>query len=346
MTSFRIERGPFAASQVDAWALQDPQFRNWPVVYALDGADRIYVGESSGVVTRFRQHLASDKKSFRGARVVLDPKFNKSVCLDLESFLIQHLSGDGTYQVTNRNVGISDRDYYGRADYRRVFSEIFEELRADGLFSQTLEEIENSNLFKLSPFKALSLDQEQVLLDILEGLFEDLSAKKPSQIVIQGDPGTGKTVVAIYLMKLLSDIQAWKPNQQVDVESPLAEFFVEGYPELLEDFRMGLVVPQKSLRKTVQRVFKLTPGLKSSMVMSAFEVGGQDGTFDLLVVDETHRLRQSGNQPAGPLYQKFSEINRSVVRERRSRAHSARLGEGKESAPDLPDGLRAERPHG
>ena len=312
MTSFRIERGPFAASQVDAWALQDPLFRNWPVVYALDGDDRIYVGESSGVVTRFRQHLASDKKSFRGARVVLDSKFNKSVCLDLESFLIQRLSGDGAYQVTNRNVGISDRDYFGRDDYRRVFSEIFEELRADGLFSQTLEEIENSNLFKLSPFKALSLDQEQVLLDILEGLFEDLSAKRPSQIVIQGDPGTGKTVVAIYLMKLLSDIQAWKPDQQVDVESPLAEFFVEGYPELLEGFRMGLVVPQKSLRKTVQRVFKLTPGLKASMVMSAFEVGGQDGTFDLLVVDETHRLRQSGNQPAGPLYKKFSEINRAL----------------------------------
>ncbi|MBJ7356866.1 DNA/RNA helicase domain-containing protein [Nocardioides sp.] len=310
MTSFRIERGPFDATQIAAWTQLDPHFANWPVVYALDGADRIYVGESLNVVTRFRQHLASpEKRTFRGARVVLDPTFNKSVCLDLESFLIQRLSGDGLYQVTNRNVGISDRDYFGRDEYRKVFAEIFAELRADGLFSATLQEIENSNLFKLSPFKALSSDQEIVVLDVLEGLFEDLEKDLSSQIVIQGDPGTGKTVVAIYLMKLLSDIQAWDHSQPVDSESALSEFFVEEYPEQLEGFRMGLIVPQMSLRKTVQRVFRQTPGLKASMVMSPFELGNREDSFDLLIVDETHRLRQSGNQPAGPLYKQFSEIN-------------------------------------
>ena len=62
MTSFRIERGPFAATQIEAWAELDPRFRNWPVVYALDGADQIYVGESLNVATRFRQHLASPEK--------------------------------------------------------------------------------------------------------------------------------------------------------------------------------------------------------------------------------------------------------------------------------------------
>lgn len=313
MTSFRIERGPFAATQIAAWAALDPQFRNWPVVYTLDGSDRIYIGESLNVATRFRQHLASpDKKAFLGARVVLDPTFNKSVCLDLESFLIQRLSGDGAYQVTNRNVGISDRDYFGRAEYRKVFAEIFEELRADGLFSQTLQEIENSDLFKLSPFKALSSDQEVVVLDILEGLFADISADQASQIVIQGEPGTGKTVVAVYLMKLLSDIRAWDPTQHVEGDSPLSEFFVEGYPELLRDFRMALVVPQMSLRKTIQRVFKRTPGLEPRMAMSPFEVGNSPEQFDLLIVDETHRLRQSGNQPAGPLYKMFSSINEKL----------------------------------
>lgn len=310
MTSFRIERGPFASTQIEAWLQLDPRFRNWPVVYALDGEDRIYVGESLNVATRFRQHLASaEKRRLKGARVVLDPTFNKSVCLDLEAFLIQRLSGDGTYQVMNRNVGISDRDYYGREDYQKIFADIFDELRRDGLFSQSLPEIENSDLFKLSPFKALTDDQEIVVLDIVEGLFDDVRAHVPSQVVIQGDPGTGKTVVAVYLMKLLSDIQAWDATQQVEAESSLSEFFVEGYPELLRDFKIGLVVPQKSLRKTIQRVFKRTPGLSHSMVMSTFEMGNSAEHFDLLVVDETHRLRQSGNQPAGPLYTMFSAIN-------------------------------------
>ena len=313
MTSFRIERGPFASTQIETWLQLDPRFRNWPVVYTLDGDDRIYVGESLNVATRFRQHLASEeKRRLKGARVLLDPTFNKSVCLDLEAFLIQRLSGDGTYQVMNRNVGISDRDYYGREDYQKIFADIFEELRRDGLFSKSLPEIENSDLFKLSPFKALTDDQEIVVLDIVEGLFDDIDAHVPSQVVVQGDPGTGKTVVAVYLMKLLSDIQAWDATQQVETDSPLSEFFVEGYPELLRDFKIALVVPQMSLRKTIQRVFKRTPGLTPSMVMSAFEMGNSPEHFDLLVVDETHRLRQSGNQPAGPLYTMFSAINRKL----------------------------------
>ncbi|MFC5993890.1 DNA/RNA helicase domain-containing protein [Pseudonocardia hispaniensis] len=313
MTSFRIERGPFVSAQIEAWLQLDPRFRNWPVVYALDGDEQIYVGESLNVATRFRQHLASaEKRRLKGARVVLDPTFNKSVCLDLEAFLIQRLSGDGTYRVMNRNVGISDRDYYGRADYQKIFADIFEELRRDGLFSHSLPEIENSDLFKLSPFKALTEDQEIVVLDILEGLFADIDTGVPSQVVVQGDPGTGKTVVAVYLMKLLSDVKAWDPSQQVESESPLAEFFVEGYPELLRDFRLGFIVPQMSLRKTIQRVFKRTPGLSPNMVMSPFEMGNAPEHFDVLIVDETHRLRQSGNQPAGPLYKMFSDINRRL----------------------------------
>lgn len=310
MTSFRIERGPFAASQVEAWAQLEPKFRNWPVVYALDGRDQIYVGESISLVTRLRQHLASaEKQKLAGARVVLDPTFNKSVCLDLESFLIQRLSGDGVYQVMNKNVGISNADYYSRDDYRKVFTEIFEELRGDGLFSQSLPQIENSDLFKLSPFKALTGDQEIVVLDIVEGLFEDLERDVPSQITIQGEPGTGKTVVATYLMKLLADIRAWNPNEQLEVDSALSEFFVQGYPELLRDFRMALVVPQISLRTTLRRVFKRTPGLSPDMVLNPFEVGAAPGHFDLLIVDETHRLRQGGNQPAGALYKKHTDIN-------------------------------------
>jgi hypothetical protein len=313
MTSFRIERGPFASTQIETWLQLDPRFRNWPVVYTLDGDDRIYVGESLNVATRFRQHLASEeKRRLKGARVVLDATFNKSVCLDLEAFLIQRLSGDGTYRVMNRNVGISDRDYYGREDYQKIFADIFDELRRDGLFSLSLPEIENSDLFKLSPFKALTDDQEIVVLDILEGLFDDIDAHVSSQVVIQGDPGTGKTVVAVYLMKLLSDVKAWEPSEQVEAESSLAEFFVEGYPELLRDFRLGLVIPQMSLRKTIQRVFKRTPGLAPTMVMSPFEMGNTPTHFDLLIVDETHRLRQSGNQPAGPLYKMFSDLNRRL----------------------------------
>lgn len=309
MTNFRIESGPFVGTQLEAWGAGDSRFRNWPVVYTLDGDGHVYVGESRNAVARLRQHLATvDKRDLRGARVVLDETFNKSVCLDLESYLIRLLAGDGRLTVLNRNESQTNADYYAREDYQKVFTDIFDALRDDGLFEGTIKEIENSDLFKLSPFKALTKDQEAVVADILDGLFADLDGNRESQIVVRGEPGTGKTVVAVYLMKLLSDIKAWD-GSQLESDSVMAEYFEEGYPELLRDFRMGFVVPQMSLRKTIKRVFKRTPGLHPSMVLSPFEVGNHDEQFDLLIVDETHRLRQSGNQPAGPLYKMFSDIN-------------------------------------
>lgn len=310
MTSFRIEEVAFERSSVDAWAALDPRFRNWPVVYALGSPDQIYVGESLNAVARLRQHLDDARKAgLTGARIVVDETFNKSVCLDLESHLIRLFAGDGQYDVLNRNVGITNSDYYGRAEYRVLFDAIFEELRQRGAFSRSVREIENSDLFKLSPFKALTQDQAIAMEDILDGLFQDLADQRASQIVVQGDPGTGKTVVAIYLMKLLSDIKASDPAEAIDEDVVLSEFFLEGYPELLDGFRAGLVIPQQSLRKSIEKVFRRTPGLDASMVLTPFDVGEDVEPYDLLVVDEAHRLNQRANQPSGVQNRRYADIN-------------------------------------
>jgi DUF2075 family protein len=313
MTSFRIEQIGFRDGRLGDWAHLDPRYSNWPVVYTLDGRDEIYVGESLNVAARLRQHLEStDKRRLSMARVVIDPTFNKSVCLDLESFLIRLLAGDGQFQILNRNDGITDADYYGRNEYRKTFNAIFDELRAEGLFTRPVRQIENTDLFKLSPFKALTPDQAVAIEDILDGLFADLASAVPSRIVIHGDPGTGKTVVAIFLMKLLSDIKAADTTVPPDTDSILSEFFVAGYPELLENFRVGLVVPQQSLRNSIQKVFKKTPGLDASMVLTPFQVGQSEARFDLLIVDETHRLNQRANQPSGSQNRQFADINRKL----------------------------------
>ena len=310
MTSFRIERVPFTGDSVRSLRLLDTKFTNWPAVYTLGDSRKVYVGESLNVVARLRQHLDSaERRVLSTARVVIDPTFNKSVCLDLESTLIRLLAGDGQFEVINRNDGITNADYYDRGKYKTVFHEIFERLREEGVFTRSIEEIENSDLFKLSPFKALSPEQSAIVEDILEGLFDDLANGRPSRIVIQGDPGTGKTVVAIYLMKLLSDIQKSIGGEAPEGDSLLGDFFVQGYPELLTDFRMGLVVPQQSLRKSVKMVFRKTPGLDPNQVLSPFEVVSTGHQFHLLVVDEAHRLNQRAAQAAGPLNSRFRSNN-------------------------------------
>ena len=313
MTGFDIREVDLARGTVQLWSDSDPRLRNWPVVYTLDGSGQIYVGESLNVAMRFRQHLASPTKAALGrARVVVDETFNKSVCLDLESFLIRLFAGDGRYTVMNGNEGITDADYFGRESYRETFGAVFDALRERGLFAQSIDQIESSDLFKLSPFKALSEDQLTVVLDIVEGLFEDLDEGDGSTIVIQGSPGTGKTIVAIFLIKLFCDMRDYDPAQPRAEMSVFEDFFNEETARLLSGFRVGLVVPQQSLRRSVQKVFGKTPGLDRGMVLSPFDVGQDPGRFDLLLVDEAHRLTQRASQGSGPRNKAYAEITTSL----------------------------------
>jgi len=319
MTGFEIQRLRFVREQVNVWATLDRRNTNWPVVYVLDGATpfakkdeparSVYVGESINAAARMRQHLESPEKTLlTELRVIVDPSFNKSVCLDLESYLIRMLAGDGGFRVMNRNDGITDADYFDRERYRETFRQVFDELKDQGVFTRTIREIENSDLFKLSPFKALTDDQAAAVEDIVEGLFADLGSGDSSTIVIQGDPGTGKTIVAIFLLKLLKDIEVSTDLEDLDSDSFFSEFFTEGYRELLADLQIGLVIPQQSLRESVKRVFRKTPGLRADMVLTPYDVGESDRDFDVLIVDEAHRLNQRANQSSGMQNKKFKEI--------------------------------------
>lgn len=324
MTAFEIERLQFDPIEVRAWAPLNPRHINWPVVYVLDNAPTrsrvpskdlhdVYVGETLNAAARIRQHFDSaEKRHLKSVRVIVDETFNKSVCLDLESYLIRMLAGDGAYRVLNRNDGITDAQYFNRAQYRDTFREVFDQLKRDGVFTRSIPEIENSDLFKLSPFKALSPDQAIAVEDILDGLFEDLESGAGSTIVVQGDPGTGKTVVGIYMLKLLVDIATSVSAEDLDSDSLFSEFFAEGYRELLADRRIGLVVPQQSLRESIKKVFRKTPGLRPEMVMTPFDVGLAPGYFDLLIVDETHRLNQRANQASGVQNLRFRQINEAL----------------------------------
>lgn len=318
MTPFELERLDFTSPAISNWVAGDERHRNWPVVYVLDGADApgaasVYVGETVNAASRMRQHLANPAKgAFRSVRVVIDETFNKSVCLDLESHLIRWLAGDGQFSVMNGNEGIIDARYYERDLYRESFRDIFERLRSEGIFQRSIPEIENSDLFKLSPFKVLTPEQAIAVEDIVEGLLQDLETGVPSASLIEGHPGTGKTIVAIFLMKLLADIRDYVDTDEIEPDSMFAEFFVPENRELLRDLRIGFVVPQQSLRESIKRVFKKTPKVVESQILTPFDVGESDRPWDLLIVDETHRLNQRANQSSGVNNKRFGTINEKL----------------------------------
>jgi uncharacterized protein len=310
MTDYKIEKFPFDPAAISFWAEAESLGANWPVVYTLSNDKQIYVGETLSAVTRLNQHLATTKKkSLSRVQIILNEKFNKSVCLDLESQLIQYLAADGTHQVLNANSGIRDANYYDRDKYRESFNELFDALVADGLLSKSIPEIINSNLFKFSPFKAVTIEQASALNGILERITADLKTGGESQLIVQGDPGTGKTIVAIYLIKLLRDIAMATEEELGEDDSIFAEFFTPELSKLFGGLKIALVVPQQALRKTLEVVFTQTPGLHKDMVFTPFEVAESKEDFDLLIVDEAHRLGQRANQNSAMQNKKFTELN-------------------------------------
>jgi DUF2075 family protein/predicted GIY-YIG superfamily endonuclease len=295
--TFQIRDYKFNQQAVNRLALEDHLEENWPVVYQIYNNREIYIGETTNLKNRMNQHLANEEKSSlrQGAvKVVFDETFNKSAALDLESYLIQYFSGDGKFKVLNRNDGMCDRDYYNRANYRQTFEEIWNRLRELKIADKTIAEINNSELFKFSPYKNLNFEQLNVVTEIVQNIDEAICDSKKSLSIIDGDAGTGKTIVIMYLAKLLADLQNFdNQNDDIDDESNFNIFFeLENINRNFKNKSIALVVPQPSLCGRIRKIFdKIDLGSASIRIFSPVQFGKCDDNFDITLVDEAHLLK-------------------------------------------------------
>lgn len=310
---FEVEEIPFTDAALHRYPDPTGKLNNWPAVYSINSNEDVYVGESGNALLRMSQHRRDPKKAHLDvARIVLDETFHRSACYDLESLLIQWFYSDGRYKVINANDGHRNEEYAGRKEFQARFRDIFDELHRRGLFDHSLKAIENSDFFKLSPFKALVPDQERAIMEILAAIFEAIENGEGSSMVVSGNPGTGKTIVGVSLIKTLSDIAASRGLDDAEQRSPISDYFAPGSAEMLAGVRLGMVIPQQSLRKSIREVFRRTPGLNESMVLTAYDVGKATIPYDILIVDEAHRLNQRANQSSGALNKTFADINQRL----------------------------------
>ena len=75
--------------------------------------------------------------------------------------MIQYIAADELYEVTNKNKGIADKQYYQKQEYDEKFATLWRKLQREKLVKHSIEEIENSDLFKYSPYKELNDSQRQ-----------------------------------------------------------------------------------------------------------------------------------------------------------------------------------------
>lgn len=292
---FKIEEYSFCSDGVVD--LQDNHYakNQWPVVYLLSGGrgkkKQAYIGESTNVISRMTTHLAHEIKSqLNSLQLISSDKFNKSAALDIEANLIRYMAADGQFSLLNSNLGIANHNYYQKHEvYKQIFEKVWDELRAKGVAKHSLPLLNNSDLFKYSPYKSLSLEQEQGVINILRCLTDD----DHNVVIAEGGAGTGKTILAIYLFKLLLSEEPIYTDETENSGASILRKLVDKFKAQYPDPRIALVIPMSSFRGTLKKAFRNIKGLSPSMVMSPSEAVQEK--LDLIVVDESHRLRRRVN---------------------------------------------------
>ena len=251
------------------------------MVYILTNAKEAYVGQTTSVLTRMNQHGANpEKQAFTHTNLIYSDAFNMSVITDYEHRLIQLMNADGLYTLTNKNEGLQDSDYYCKEEYDEMFRQLWAELAAYNLVQHTIDQLEESEVFKYSPYKRLNEDQEAALSDILEAVTKSFSdGAKPTPIVVEGMPGTGKTVLAVFLLKALRD------------------------SEQFGHLNIKILEPMTALRSTLQEAVKGVYGLSANDIIGPSDlanaksgfVPGKKNRYDILLVDESHKLKGRRN---------------------------------------------------
>ena len=245
----------------------------FPSVYIIENGNEIYIGEGIDPVKRLKTHLRDKKvKSPAKMHIISNYDFNVSVAKDLESYLIQLIKAEGKYKMINKDqLGIR-HNYYMKNSYQQKFNHIWKNLIEIGIGHSSEEEIKNTQIYEFSPFKSLTSDQQYIVDEILTQISEGTY----KVFVVEGDPGSGKTILANYLLKELTE-------QGKDA---------------------ALVFSMTSIRKTVQEVFKSVLGMNEKVIGPA---DLRKKKYEVLIVDEAHRLNRRKNLANYGIFDKVNQ---------------------------------------
>ena len=300
MSKLKIETYPFTQEGNNACRI-DKKGIDWPVVYLINNDSEIYIGETSNLYNRFKQHLDNPaRRNLKNINAIYDDEFNKSAILDIEQYLIQYIGADSKFKLQNLNGGQSSRhNYYQRTKYLDKLNLIWDKLSAKGLTNGTLQDIQNKNLFKFSPYTSLTFEQSIVCNEILENIINSLKSGTEGTSVIEGSVGTGKTVVLINLIhKIVTASKLnFYPDEELDYSDESLKLLIQ-LKEIIKDMgrelKVAFVIPMDSIRGTIKKVFKESrTGLKTSLVKGPLDISREK--FDIVFVDEAHRLPRNKN---------------------------------------------------
>lgn len=277
MNTLEIKTIPFTKTSIDS--LAGKFYSDYPVVYFLNNSTMVYIGESVSVRNRMNNHLNNpERKQLNKMTFIIHKKFNRSATYNIETKLINYFLADERYNLQNKSQTASSvsHNYYNKTFFNEhLFNEIWDQLKEMDYVTHSREVIENKDIFKLSPFKELTIDQSELKNKIIDVCETHINDDKPFVFLVKGEAGTGKSVVLSAVFNRIQELTKEKSSKLYNTNN----FLLVNHTEMLKTYHK-IAGKIKTLKK--KNFDKPTPFINKQK--------RSDQKADIVFVDEAHLL--------------------------------------------------------
>ncbi len=252
---------------------------NYPIVYIISNEKKVYIGETTNASRRLTDHQRnSERKQLKEVRLILDNTFNQSATYNIETNLINYFIGDEKYIIQNKSQTKQKimHNYYNKPYYdKELFGKIWSELHKIKLVNSSIIEIENKDIFKLSPFKTLSEGQNELKQEIIKYCNDNINLNTKKVFAVNGEAGTGKSVLISSLYNELQDLSKEKNSNMYQSNN----YLLVNHNEMLKSYH--------KLTKTLLNMKKNKIMRPTSFINTVKEKA------NVVIIDEAHLLLSS-----------------------------------------------------
>ena len=280
LRDFVIEKHKFKNKKI--LSIRTEYIDHYPIIYILYNQQKnpqVYSGQTVQIDNRIRGHLHNPKrKKLSDALLIGHKHFNQSATYNIETNLINHFIGDEKFKLQNisQTGQIQMHAYYQKAYYDEVlFKKLWEELLEHELVDNSLDVIQNKDIYKLSPYTELSPEQLDIKERIIDYARDNIYKRKKKVFVVQGEAGTGKSVVVSSLFNTIQDMRKDKTSD-------------------LRNTNNYLLVNHGEMIKTYETIAESLPNLTKNRIIrpTSFinQMDKKEEKADVVIVDEAHLL--------------------------------------------------------
>lgn len=290
MSTVEIETLPFNKASIDRL---NGYYIDYPVVYFLNNETTVYIGETVAVKNRMKDHLNNhERKSLNKMSLIIHEKFNRSATYNIETKLINYFLADERYKLQNKSQTAKSvmHNYYQKQYYdEQVFDEIWNELLSKQIVDHSRQAIENKDIFKLSPFKEMTMQQLELQQAIIKACREHIKDEQPFVFLIKGEAGVGKSVVLSSVFNKIQELSKEKNSELYKTQN----YLLVNHSEMLKTY--------KKIAGNVKVLSKNNFDKPTTFINKRKKLGEK---ADIVLVDEAHLLLTKADR-----YNNFNEEN-------------------------------------